>query len=31
MGRTIGTRWETWLKLVVSDGGDIITGYPVKR
>lgn len=31
MGRTIGTRGESWLKIVVGDDGRIITGYPAKR
>lgn len=31
LGRSIGTKGETWLKVVITDGGDIITAYPVKR
>jgi hypothetical protein len=31
LGQVIGTKGQTWLKVVVSDDGNIITAYPVKR
>ncbi len=31
LGQAIGTKGQTWLKVVVSDDGNIITAYPVKR
>jgi hypothetical protein len=30
MGSVVGARGETWVKVVVSNDGHIITDYPVK-
>jgi hypothetical protein len=30
LGQVIGTRGETWIKIVVANDGQIITAYPIK-